>query len=53
MSFVATDGKDRNGSKFKKIGPVVFSDFDGMSLKITTGLICLALSDKIQLISSS
>jgi len=44
-------GKDENGFKLEKIGPI-FSSFDAMFLKITKKLLWLALSDKIHLMSS-
>ena len=47
------EGKDGNGLKLEKIGPI-FSSFDAMSSKITQKIIMvIALPDKIQLISSS
>jgi len=49
---VATDGKDGNGLKLEKIGPI-FSSFDTMFSKITKKLLWLALPHKIHLISSS
>ena len=41
MGAVATDGKDGNGLKLEKIGPI-FSSFDAMSPKITTKIIVVS-----------
>ena len=51
-SSVATDGKDGNGLKLEKIGPI-FSSFDAVYSKITKKILWLALPDKIHLISAS
>ena len=50
MPTVATDGKDGNGLKLEKIGPL-FSSFDAVISKITKKILWLALPDKIHLIS--
>jgi len=49
---VATDGKDGNGLKLEKIGPII-SSFDAMSSKVAKKLLWLAFPDKIHLVSSS
>jgi len=49
---VTTDGRDGNGLKLEKIGPI-FSSFDATASEITQKLLWLALPDKIHLISSS
>ena len=41
LSFVAMDGKDGNGLKLEKIGPI-FSRFDAMSSKITKIIIMVS-----------
>jgi len=41
VSSVATDGKDGNGLKLEKIGPI-FSSFDAMFLKITIKIIMVS-----------
>ena len=47
LSFVATDGKDGNGLKLEKVGPI-FSSFDAISTKNTkNGLLWVALFKNI------
>ena len=41
LSSVATDGKDGNGLKLEKIGPI-FSSFHTMSSKITNNIIMVS-----------
>jgi len=45
LSSVATDGKDGNGLKLEKIGPI-FSSFDAMFSKITKKILRLVLPEK-------
>ena len=45
LSSVAADGKDGNGLKLEKIGPI-FSSVNAVSSKITPKILWLALSDK-------
>ena len=43
LSFVATDGKDGNGLKLKKLGQPYLSSFDAISPKIPKDLLWVAL----------